>query len=356
MRVAFVGGGTGGHLVPGIAVAERLVDHGHDVCFAIAGRDVERALLDPRGLEHHALFDGGQGRPAPWRLDVWLRAWSRWRALERRFDPHVTVVLGGWVALPIVFARRGVSVLLEQNASPGKVQRALSGRVDHACLAYPGADMPTGRVSTTVTGNPLRTLPRVERAEACARLGLDIARKTLLVMGGSQGAADVNRLVPSLLVVLAERAEAWQILHLTGHAAHGVEAVQDGSVPIVRRAFVDTMADAYAASDVAVCRSGAITVAELAATGTPALLVPYPYHDDDHQRANAAPLVEAGGAVTVPYDDPRGVESAPPLLRDVLARLAAMSLAARTVAHDDATDVVTNIIEDAAARARGLQR
>lgn len=360
MRALFVGGGTGGHLAPGVAVAEGLAARGHDVAFAIAGRDVERALLGPRGLEHHALFRGGLGRPAPWRLAVWFAAVRRWRALLAERSPDVVVVLGGWVALPVVIAGTGArpTVLLEQNAHPGRVQRALSGRVDHVCLAYDGDAMPRGRATTTVTGNPLRDLAPLAAADARARLGLDPRRATLLLMGGSQGAADVNRLAGALVAVVAETGAPWQVLHITGAGRHGVEGSSARvDVPVVRVPFVDDMAAAYAAADVAVCRSGAITVAELAATGTPALFVPYPHHADDHQRKNAAPLVQAGGADVVDADDPRGERSAPARLAAMLPRLAAMADAARSLARTDARDLVVDVVERAAgADSRGLRR
>lgn len=360
MRALFVGGGTGGHLAPGVAVAEALVARGHEVSFAIAGRAVEHALLDPRGFAHHALFVGGGGRPSPLRVDVWARATRAWRRVLRDVAPDVVVVLGGWVALPVVVARpRCATVLIEQNACAGRVQRLLSGRVDHVCLASDGADMPRGRASTTVTGNPLRTFAAVAPADARRALGLAPDRRTLLLMGGSQGAADLNRLAPALCEALAVEDDAWQVLHVTGAARHGVDETHDVGLDVVRVPFVDDMAAAYAAADVAVCRSGALTVAELAATGTPSLLLPYPHHADDHQRANAAELVEAGGAEVVAADDPRGEATAAARLTAMLPRLEAMSSAARTVARPGARDEVVAIVERAggvAADGRAARR
>src|SRR5689334_21644758 len=133
VRVAFLGGGTGGHLAPGVAVAQELQRRGHDALFLIAGRPVERALLDPRGLPTRELF-GDRPRPSPLDVRSWATATVRWRRAVREQDPQAIVVLGGWVALPAVltgfFGRP--SVLIEQNLRAGRVQRLLGGRVGHA--------------------------------------------------------------------------------------------------------------------------------------------------------------------------------------------------------------------------------
>lgn len=283
MKVAFLGGGTGGHLGPGIGVAEILRREGHELLFVIAGREVERALLEPRDLPCLALFGAG-GRPALHRVDVWLRALTRWRRMLTERDPDVVVVLGGWVALPAVWTglRGRASVLVEPNGRPGKVQRLLHRRVDHCCLAVDAPGMPRGRRTTRVTGTPSPPLSRWRRERSAEHLDLDPGRRTLLVMGGSQGAADLNALVPAAARRLAATGEPWQILNLTGPRGVGDRRELEG-VPVLRRPFLVEMAAAWALADVALCRAGAGTVAELAATGTPAVIVPYPHHADRHQ-------------------------------------------------------------------------
>ncbi len=355
MRVLFLGGGTGGHIVPGIAVAEVLRERGHEPLFAIAGRGVEHTLLDARQLASVPLFRGGGGRPSPLRVDVWAAATNRWRSVVRRFDPEAIVVLGGWVALPAVltgfFGRP--SILLEQNARPGKVQRLLGRRVEHACLAVEGDDMPRGRRSTQVTGNPVPAFAAVARDEAARRLRLDPARRTCLLMGGSQGAADVNALLPDVLGVLAAEGGAWQVLHISGGRTEPVVPdpavdVPVVDVPVVEHAFVTDMASAYALADVAVCRAGGVTVSELAGTGTPAVLLPYPYHADRHQEANGRRLVDAGGALMVGRDDPDGRRTAAALLAALVARCEQAAVAVATLARPDAArDVATLVVEAA---------
>jgi UDP-N-acetylglucosamine--N-acetylmuramyl-(pentapeptide) pyrophosphoryl-undecaprenol N-acetylglucosamine transferase len=352
VRVAFLGGGTGGHLVPGAAVAEELRRLGHDALFLIAGRPVERQVLDPRQLRSRELFDGGP-RPSPLDLRTWGLATMRWRRAIVDYDPSAIVVLGGWVSLPALltgfFGRP--SVLIEQNARPGKVQQLLGRRgVDIACLTCEGDDMPRGRRGTHVTGNPAPELPRRERVQAARDLGLDPSRRTLLLMGGSQGAGDLNALLPALLAVLARQEQPWQVLNVTGEQP--CPALPDPAVPVHRRRFIQDMAAAYSATDVAVCRAGGSTVSELACTGTPAVLVPYPHHADRHQEANGARLAALGGALMVSRDDPTGQRTAPTLLAQALPRLAEMSAAARRLSRPRAAREVADVVVEAAGAGR----
>ncbi len=348
VKVAFLGGGRGGHLAPGVAVAHELRRRGHEAVFLIAGREVEHALLDPSGLPVRELF-GDRARPSVLDLPSWARATARWRRAVRQDDPQAIVVLGGWVALPAVltgfFGRP--SVLIEQNLRAGRVQRLLGGRVEHACLAGEGRDMPRGRKSTRVTGNPAPELARLPRAEAAARFGLAAGRRTLLLMGGSQGAGDLNALLPALSAVLAATGQDWQVLNITGHQPAPIAG--HGEVPVVRRRFVEDMAAAYSLTDVAVCRAGGSTVSELAVTGTPGILVPFPHHADHHQEANGQVLVSAGAALMTGRDDPTGQRSAPALLARALPCLQERCAAARRVARPDAARDVTDVVLAAAA-------
>jgi UDP-N-acetylglucosamine--N-acetylmuramyl-(pentapeptide) pyrophosphoryl-undecaprenol N-acetylglucosamine transferase len=184
----------------------------------------------------------------------------------------------------------------------------------------------------------------------------------LLLMGGSQGASDVNALRSPLASVLAASGDPWQIYHIAGRrdfvvdtdrdtdAASDASASQDElDVPVMSVPFEDDMASVYSLADAAVCRAGAATVAELAATGTPSVLVPYPHHADRHQVYNARPLVDAGGAFMVRADDATGRRTAPILLRTVIDRLGPMSVAARSVARPDAAEAVAQVVRSAAA-------
>ncbi len=343
MRVAFLGGGTGGHLAPGVAVAEELRRRGHEPLFLIAGRPVEQSMLGPRHFAARALF-GGRSRPSLLDVPAWFAATRRWAAAVREFDPHAIVVLGGWVAVPAVvsgfFGRP--SVLIEQNARPGKVQRLLGRRVHHACLTVDGRDMPRGRHSTRVTGNPAPELTRRPRAAAADALGLDPSRRTLLLMGGSQGAGDLNALLPPVSDALAATGEPWQVLNITGDQPCPVPSAS--AVPVVRRRFLDDMSAAYSVADLALCRAGGTTVAELACMGTPAVFVPYPHHADHHQEANGQRFVAVGAALMVGRDDSTGARTAAALVIRALDRLPAMSVAARALARPDAARDVADVV------------
>jgi len=439
VKIAFVGGGTGGHLAPGIGVAEILRREGHETLFLVAGRPVELDMLAPRQLESRELFGGSGGRPPLLRVDTWYRATRRFRREVDAFDPDVVVVLGGWVALPAVWSGFGQrpTVLIESNARPGRVQRLLARRVDHACLSVDGPGMPQGRHSTRVTGTPTPALVELDRIDALTQLGLEASRRTLLVTGGSQGAEDLNRLVPALCAVLQPRPERWQVLHIAGRgkletptaqvrsrpqrgaarfelpsdeaidasdaggsdASHPsrdegsalrtattspaltseAERLLAGSaaarhpalelpvsgelssealprpqalpqardVPVLKLPFLPDMSLGWCAADVAVCRAGAGTVAELSATGTPAVLVPYPHHADRHQACNGQFLVDAGAALMVGPEDPTGAASAPRLLATAVDSLEAMSESAHRNARPDAAEAVAAIINAA---------
>lgn len=353
MRVAYLGGGTGGHLAPGIGVAEALGDAADESLFLVAGRKVERAMLEPRRLPFVELFGAG-GRPAPWRLDLWARATRRLTRALQQYDPEVLVVLGGWVALPALWlsawpgAARRPLVLVEPNAVPGKVGRLLDRRVDFCCLARAGKSMPRGRESTTVTGVPGPALKPWSREAAAALFGLQPQRRTLLVTGGSQGARDINRLVPALIDRLSGRSEPWQVLHITGQG-RALETGRD-SLPVVRTAFVDDMSAAWALADLALCRAGSGTCCELLASGTPAVLVPYPHHRDHHQELNAAALVERGAALMVGREDPSGARTALVLVEQALDALTAMTGAAHTTQAADPSRSVAEIIRRAGGR------
>lgn len=353
MKVAYLGGGTGGHLAPGIGVAEVLNGAPEESLFLVAGRGVERAMLRPRSLPFVELF-GDRGRPSPLRLDLWLRATRRLKVALGSFDPEVVVVLGGWVALPALWMNalaggtQRPTVLVEPNAVAGKVGRWLDRRVDHTCLAVAGDSMPRGRQSTTITGVPGPALRAWTREAAAASFGLDPDRLTLLVTGGSQGALDLNRLVPMAIERLSATRRKWQVLHITGSS--DADDVRPSEVPVARRAFVADMSAAWALADLALCRAGSGTICELAVSATPAVLVPYPHHRDRHQAANAAGLVERGAAYMVASDDPTGTRTGGELLSRALAGLDTMTAAANQAPSGHAAHSVADVIRRARSR------
>jgi UDP-N-acetylglucosamine--N-acetylmuramyl-(pentapeptide) pyrophosphoryl-undecaprenol N-acetylglucosamine transferase len=209
----------------------------------------------------------------------------------------------------------------------------------------------------TVTGNPVRAdIGPGDAAAARTRLGLDPGRFTVLVFGGSQGAHRLNVAVRDALPALAAAGRGIQFVHGTGARDHGEvqQAYRDQRVPARAEPFLEDMATAYRAADFVLCRSGAGTIFELAAVGKPALLVPYPYAANDHQRQNAEALVQAGGAWLLldQYCDGRRIAASLQAAQDKPDQLAAMAAKARALARPDAADRIVDLLERAAGDPR----
>ena len=355
----FAGGGTGGHLVPALAVAEALlaVQPGAGVVFACSDRPIDRRILSATPFP----FVPQPIRPLPRSLLGWggflkgLRG-SRLvaRDLLRDLRPAAVFGLGGFAAAVATraAARAGIRTgLMSIDAMPGVANRHLARYVDRIFSHYRRSQGEYGRWGGKVelVGFPVRrSLLAADAAQARRFFGLRQDRQTLLVMSGSLGAANINQAVAALGADLDELAGQWQLMHVAGpgktdqaiggggEAPHARGPLHGVWRPRIHRSileFCDRMDLAYAAADLVLCRAGAATVGELAAVGKPAVLVPYPYHRDQHQRANAAEMVEAGAAeVVTDACDP--AENAEALRRSLIAvmrdpqRLAKMAGAA----------------------------
>ena len=368
LQVAFAGGGTGGHLFPGLAVAHVLNTCRPDirVLFYGTSRPIERNEIPRHGYECQRVG----ARPVPESIVGWPRFfWSNYRAYRRarhdlvRRDVKLVVGLGGYAAAPVVRAAAGLGlpvVLLEQNAVPGKANRYLSCWADLVISALPGAveAFPTG-VRVEVLGNPVREAIGRACDHTChARLGLDPGKRTLLVLGGSQGAHNVNEAIVHLLPQLDGYAGTWQIVHQTGEADHASVARVYAATALTHRvsAFVQDMPNAYGAADLMIGRAGATTLAELACTATPAIFLPLPWAAEDHQTRNAQVYVDAGaGMIVADRRDP--LRTAPALwqalepLLDDPERLTPMREAARSLARPDAARHAAHAILDLLERA-----
>lgn len=312
-RVVFAGGGSGGHLVPGIRLAtelRRLTGGGGRYLFLRGRRRIESLVLDrapgetrvlkglttPRGLLGQALF--AFTLPA-----LFARSFQ----VLRRFRADTVIGLGGYGALPTVLAARALGLrilLLEQNARPGLANRLLGPFAHAVCCAYSrtAEEFLNGRL----TGNPVfQDNKDLDRGVALKRFGFSPDRLTLLVVGGSQGARGLNRLVLNHLSFLSPLAESLQILHITGEADQelAMDAYQRYGLTARAESFLPDMPLAYRVADVVVSRAGGTTLAELASAGLPSVLVPYPYHRDRHQYANARVFLEAGAAFLLPEEE-----------------------------------------------------
>lgn len=338
-------GGTGGHIFPGLAVADALRARGWTVSWMGAPGGMESRLVPPHGYPMLWVgFGGVRGKGLATRLLMPLRLLragvQALRAL-RRVRPAVVIGMGGYITVPGGLASRLVGarlVLHEQNAVAGMANRLLARVAARLLCGFPGA-LPGGEW----VGNPVRAAIR-ELPEPAVRYAARDGALRILVVGGSLGAAALNTRVPAALALLGERP---RVLHQTGrghleatraaYAAAGVEAEC--------REFIDDMAAAYADADLVICRAGASTVAEVACAGVAALFVPFPFAVDDHQTANAGFLADREAAMLVQQRD-LDPESLAASLRGLdRARLAAMARRARAASAGDAAAAVVAVCE-----------
>jgi UDP-N-acetylglucosamine--N-acetylmuramyl-(pentapeptide) pyrophosphoryl-undecaprenol N-acetylglucosamine transferase len=303
--VAIACGGTGGHLFPGLAVGEQLVNRGCAVTLFISPKEVDqKAVKAARGMEIFTLpavaFQQGS------RIASVRGAWQSWRAARKVFHswpPCAALAMGGFASAPPIVAAKqaGAKTFLhESNTIPGRANRWLARIVDQAFVGFPFAAARLHAREVTVTGTPVRSQIQTGLGMRACRtaLGLDPAQPTVLVMGGSQGAGGINDLILAALPQLAKRGPEWQWLHLTG--PRDADKVRQTYASLGMNAmvhpFLAEMDLALGAATAAVSRAGASSLAELAAVRLPALLVPFPHAADNHQSHNALAFAETGAA------------------------------------------------------------
>ncbi|MGR8934627.1 MAG: undecaprenyldiphospho-muramoylpentapeptide beta-N-acetylglucosaminyltransferase [Gammaproteobacteria bacterium] len=339
-RIVVMAGGTGGHVFPALAVAQTLIAKGHKVSWIGTEKGLESRVVPNAGIDIDWLTVVGiRGTgiaakiKAPWMLADACR--QAYRILRKR-KPDAVLGMGGFVAGPggVMAKLLGIPLLIhEQNSIPGTTNRLLVRLADRVLQAFPNSF--AAQSGAIVTGNPLRaSLQRL-----APKLPWRGERNLhILVIGGSQGAKALNEIVPPALAKL----QNVEIRHQTGAAM--ADAVKDtyrryDVVDADVTAFIDDMAAAYQWADIAICRSGAMTVSELAAAGLPAILVPFPYAIDDHQTANARYLASSGGALLMPQAQ-MSAERLVEVLEHVKQNIQAMGKAAQACARLDAAEQV----------------
>ena len=368
IHIVFAGGGTGGHLFPGLAVAERLAATIPRVriSFCGSGKTFEREHVSRAGFDYFAL----PSRPLPHGVReavafvvANLAGYLAAGRFLRRDRVAAVVGLGGYASVPLgrAAARHGLPlVLLEQNVVPGRATRWLGRRATLICTAFEAtSSWLRCRCPVRVTGNPLRRGFQRRRCQATLTLTLSQGERgparQLLVLGGSSGAQSLNENLPRALYKVRPQLTGWRIVHQAGQsevdstrALYGKLALEATVVP-----FVNDMPQVLAATDLAICRAGGTTLAELAATGVPAVLLPYPHATDLHQAANARHFAAAGGCITI---DPREVTGRldgqlAEVVRTVLSSdglrqrmSAAMYRLARPNAADDVAELIWSIV------------
>lgn len=316
MRVIIAGGGTGGHLFPGIAIAESLKEMapGCRVLFVGTGSPIEQRVLPNTGFAFETIATEGikgRGPVAKVRAVAKLLAGvvSAGR-LVRRFDPAVIIGMGGYVSAPVVIAARLMGrkvVLCEQNALPGLTNRVLARFADLVCVSHDATAGRLGAAKTLITGNPVRKDFLNAMGETGRGARENGQRFTVFIVGGSQGAHGINLAVTEALVLLEHR-ENIHFVHQTGTADLQMveQAYKRAGIDPVAQPFFDDMAARYAAADLVICRAGATTVAEITCMGKACIFVPFPGATDDHQAFNAEALVKAGAAEMIRQKDLTG--------------------------------------------------
>lgn len=374
LRVLFAGGGTGGHLSPALAVAQTLQalhPDAHILFIGTADR-LEAVKVPAAGFAFRAIsVHGLAGRWTPAGLLKRLRGLLElltglplWQSLLllHRFRPDVVVGTGGYVCGPVLMAARLLrrpAILVEQNEKIGHTSRLVSRFIRLAAVISQasGAFFRDRGIRTEVVGNPVRpAILSTPREEGVAALGLETDRLTLAIVGGSLGSTPVNEASAGALRVLAgERwfRDGWQVVHLVGPSRGGAlpeDAVRALGIAYLSFPFLDNIHHLLAASDAVITRAGGTFLAEMAARGVPAIIVPWAGAADDHQTRNAQPFADAGAAVVISdaaLSTDRLLEALRTILPDPAVR-AHMAAACRTQGHPDAARRIVGFVEELA--------
>ncbi len=355
-RIMVAGGGTGGHLFPGLAVIEELRRRipTLEVRFVGTARGIEARILPQRG-ESLDLLDvtplKGQGLGARFAgLTRIPGAMMHASSLIRSFQPDLVLGVGGYASGPVLLAAslaRRPTALLEQNAYVGMTNRILARFVDRAYITFDSTADVFGHDKSRLTGNPVRRefVEHARRALADPE-GFESRARTILVLGGSQGARKLNEDVPRALARAGLADRGLRVMHQTGESMREqVERTyEDLGIDAEVITFIDEIAKAYSIAALVVARAGATTLAELCAIGRPSILVPFPFAADDHQAKNARALEEQGASVCI-RESELEVEALGTLVAQLLddpARRQAMSLAARRHGRPDAAATIVD--------------
>jgi len=301
------GGGTGGHLFPALALAEAFRDRDRDneILFVGSRKGLEASIVTREGYRLSTIEVASlKGRPFWSRLlgtmAIPRSLWQSWR-LVRSFRPDIVLGVGGYASGPVVLTAWAMGLktaIHEQNAFPGLSNRILGKFVDQAFISFETSARHFSRRKTLLTGNPVR---RKIRWKTVAQKETPESKFVLLIFGGSQGAHRLNRAMEEALIHLREMKGRLRIIHQTGDKDYAEvrEAYKGKDFEAEVYPFIYEMDKSYAEADLVLCRAGATTLFELMAMGKPAILVPYPYAANDHQRLNALTLANAGAAVMV---------------------------------------------------------
>lgn len=344
--ILIMAGGTGGHVFPGLAVADYLRQAGWRVVWLGTEAGMELKLAPQHGYETEVIsFSGLRGK----RLTTWLMLPLRllkafWQSIRiiQRVKPDVVLGMGGYPAFPgsmMASLLNKPLVIHEQNSVAGLTNKVLAKLADKIFLGFPDA-MLTDHEKTVCSGNPVRS--EIAQIEAPEKRFLGRQGKLqLLVVGGSLGAKILNTVVPQALKLIPENLRP-AVIHQAGtaHSESVKKVYADLQLEEEVIAFIDDMAKCYAACDLVLCRAGALTIAELSAAGVASILVPYPHAVDDHQTSNAKFLSSHGAAMLLPQSELTAQNLAELLAKLTREKLLGMAIAARSMAKPEATRIV----------------
>lgn len=352
MKLIIAAGGTGGHIYPGIAVANEVMqrDGESEVLFVGTARGLERKIVPENGYQLTLINSAGLknvGAAGKVRgLMVLPRSFVESRKILKEFAPDAVIGAGGYVSGPVVMTAHFMgypTLLMDSNALPGFTNRQLARFVDKAALSFDAALKFFGKKGV-VTGNPVR------------KQFFDIAAKevekpiNLLIFGGSQGARAINDAVIDALALLNRKGVEFKITHQTGENNFDEvrEKYRSGEVPDADvRPYISNMTEAFANADIIICRAGATTCAEVAAAGKASIMIPFPGAADDHQRKNAEAMVAEGAASMIVQSDLTGESLASEIerLANDPQAIKEMGRAARKMARSDAAEATVDLIE-----------
>jgi UDP-N-acetylglucosamine--N-acetylmuramyl-(pentapeptide) pyrophosphoryl-undecaprenol N-acetylglucosamine transferase len=355
-RIMVAGGGTGGHLFPGLAVVEELRRRvpGIDVKFVGTARGIEARILPGRGETLELLQVTplkGQGIGARFRSFARVpTAMMQASSLMRDFEPDLVLGVGGYASGPVLLAASlsgRPTALLEQNAYVGMTNRILARFVDRAYITFEQTEAVFGKRKSRLTGNPVRH-EFVEHARLAIAdpEGFESRARTVLVLGGSQGARKLNEDVPRALALAGISSRGLEVVHQTGESMREVVAATYRELGIRARVmtFIDDIARAYSNAALVVARAGATTLAEICAIGRPSILIPFPFAADDHQAKNAKALEDRHASICV-RESELEIDALGELTRGLLddpVRRQTMARAARDHGRPDAAAAIVD--------------
>lgn len=359
----FAGGGTGGHIYPALAIAEQVTkaNVNNSVLFFCSSRDIDARILSKSGYEFLPLPAVGMSKKPRQFMQFCMQLMKSYYFVKQVLLPFrknaVVIGTGGFVSAPVIFAAKMLNIpiyLVNVDTVPGKANRILARYAKKIFVQFQESIAFFPNQQVEVVGCPLRgDFESPSRHKAFSDLALEEGKKVLLVTGASSGAASINDAMISILPELNAFADQWQIVHLTGmlHIDLVREAIKGLDITYHAVDYYDDMASLLAACEIVVGRAGAVSIAEFAASGKPAVCLPYPYHKDKHQTKNAQVLVDAGAAVIVDDNVDAPSQTAAELLdviRDLMcneSKRTTMAAVARQVSQVDAAKIICQSIQ-----------